>query len=67
MEDLNQNLEHVHGYSNYLLFQLSECGTGIKVGGKKPRWQEIKYNSTGDPYCTHYKQRIYLNEILRVR
>jgi hypothetical protein len=67
MQEANQNLEQVHGYSDYLVFQLSDCGTGIKVGGKKPKWQEIKFNMSGEPYCTHYGRRIYLNQILRAR
>ena len=61
-----QNLNEVHGYTGYLLFELSKCGTAIKVGGKKPKWQEIKFNRAGEPYCTHYGRRIPLNQILRV-
>lgn len=29
------------------------------------RWQEIKYNKSGDPYFTIYGRRYYLNNFMR--
>ena len=61
-----QNLKEVHGYTASLLIELSNRGTAARIGGKKPRWQEIKYNTKGEPYITHYKRVIYLSEVMRV-
>jgi hypothetical protein len=61
-----QNLREVHGYGLGLLFEISKCGDAIRIGGKKPRWQEIKFDNNGEPYCTHYRRKILLSLILRV-
>ena len=37
-----------------------------RVISKSPRWQEIKYNNSGDSYITHYGCKHYLSEFMRV-
>lgn len=61
-----KNLKEVHGYTSNLLIELSKCGTGARIGGKKPRWQEIKYDQSGEPFITHYGLKILFNQVLRV-
>jgi hypothetical protein len=63
----NQNLEEVHGYGyDNLLIELSSCGSSVRVGGKKPNWQSIKYDLKGEPYLTHYGKKYELSGFLRV-
>ena len=58
-------IKQVHGYTSSLLVELSNCGNALRFDGKKPKWQEIKYDNNGEPFVTHYGRKIFCNTILR--
>lgn len=48
---------------------INSCGDGIIYswyGKIAKRWQEIKYNNSGEPYFTIYGRRYYLYEFMRI-
>ncbi len=66
-----QSLENVNGYkpmsnTHSLLIELSDCGSAARLGGKSPKWQDIKFNNKGEAYITHYGVRHYLDEFMKV-
>ena len=57
-------LEIVHDVEDYVVFYVSNNETGEHSNKTKSR---VRYTAKGVPYFMHYKQRIYLDECMRVK
>lgn len=57
-------LEIVHDVEDYVVFYVSNNETGERSNKTKSR---VRYTAKGVPYFMHYKQRIYLDECMRVK
>ncbi len=57
-------LEVVHDVEDYVVFYVSNNETGERSNKTKSR---VRYTAKGVPYFMHYKQRIYLDECMRVK
>ena len=57
-------LEVVHDVEDYVVFYVSNNDTGERSNKTKSR---VRYTAKGVPYFMHYKQRIYLDECMRVK
>ena len=57
-------LEVVHDVEDYVVFYVSNNETGERPNKTKSR---VRYTAKGVPYFMHYKQRIYLDECMRVK
>ncbi len=56
-------VEIVHDVEDYVVFYVSN-ETGERSNKTKSR---VRYTAKGVPYFMHYKQRIYLDECMRVK
>lgn len=56
-------VEIVHDVEDYVVFYVSN-DTGKRSNKTKSR---VRYTAKGVPYFMHYKQRIYLDECMRVK
>ena len=61
-----QNLENVNGYKpmsnvHNLLIELSGCGSAARLGGKSPKWQDIKFDNKGETYTTPLLEGNYIS------
>lgn len=58
------------GNSVSLLIEINDSGDGARVKwsipGSQAKWQEIKHNSKGEMYVTHYGYRYLLNEFIKI-
>ena len=57
-------LEVVHDVEDYVVFYVSNNETGERSNKTKSR---VRYTTKGVPYFMHYRQRIYLDECMRVK
>lgn len=48
--------------------QLSDDGEAARLQyyGKPSRWQQVKYNRSGDPYVTHFGRKYSLNQFMKI-
>ena len=56
-------VEIVHDVEDYVVFYVSN-DTGERSNKTKSR---VRYTAKGVPYFMHYRQRIYLDECMRVK
>lgn len=55
------NLTRVDLIGHGLFLEFDEKQERIRIGGVRPRFQEIKYNAKGKAFIAHQSHRVYLD------